>query len=62
METFEIILSIVGVVVLFLAVAGLQRIFSPQTLANGFMDKDKLETINPEQSGRKKTEFFTSKR
>lgn len=48
MEFFEIILWVIGVIGVFLILAGLQRKFSPQTMANGFMSMDKLKEICPE--------------
>jgi hypothetical protein len=37
-----------GLIVALLALAGLQRKFFPHTIANGFMDLDKLKDICPE--------------
>jgi hypothetical protein len=56
MEIFEIILWMIGIIVLFLVVVGLQRIFSAHTLVNGFMDLDKLKAICPELFNRKEKE------
>ncbi len=40
-------LSFVGLVVVYLVFAGLQRRFSPETLANGLMDEEKGKEIAP---------------
>jgi hypothetical protein len=48
MEYIESILWVVGSVAFFLTFAGLQRMFFPHTIANGFMDLDKLKEICPE--------------
>lgn len=48
MEYIETILWIIGIVILLLAFAGLQRTFFPHTMVNGFMDMDKLKAICPE--------------
>lgn len=44
MNTFT---TIVLIFVFGFIIAGLQRMFSPETLANGFMDKDKGHEIAP---------------
>lgn len=41
------IYATVGVIIGFLIFAGLQRRFSPETLINGFMSKDKAKDICP---------------
>lgn len=43
----EFIYMIVGVVIGGLIFAALQRRFSPETLANGFMDREKGKEIAP---------------
>lgn len=48
MEYIEVIFWVIGTIALLLAMAGLQRIFSPETLVDGFMDLDKLKNICPE--------------
>lgn len=44
---YSLLWMIFGVVAL-LGFSGLQRIFFPHTIANGYMDIDKLKTITPE--------------
>jgi hypothetical protein len=48
MEYIEFILWFVGLVVVCLIFGGLQRTFFPHTLANGFMDLEKLKDLCPE--------------
>lgn len=48
------ILLILGVLVGSLAIAGLARMFSPESLANGFMSLDKLKALCPKLFERKK--------
>ena len=43
----EIVYLAIGIIVGGLVFAGLQRKFSSETLANGFMSCDKAETIAP---------------
>ena len=48
MSWLEIFFLAIGSTFFFLIFAGLQRKFSPETLANAFMSLDKLKAICPE--------------
>jgi hypothetical protein len=41
------IIYVIGLILGGLIIAGLQRRFSPETLINGFMDRDKAEELAP---------------
>lgn len=43
----EIVYLVVGIIIGGLVFAGLQRRYSSETLANGFMNRDKGESIAP---------------
>lgn len=49
----ETVLYIIGGIVLLLAFAGLQRIFFPHKMVDGYMDLDKLKEVCPEIFDRK---------
>jgi len=58
----EYIFIALGMVILFLTFAGLQRKFFPETIINGFMDRDKAKEISPEIFDRsKKTDDSSQK-
>lgn len=44
----DFLFKLIGLIIIYLIYAGLQRSYFSYTLANGFMDRDKFEDICPE--------------